>query len=505
MAEQLVIFHPKETETLPIFGGAPLEVSPQPQKKRQRGSMRYGRMNTAVGFLLLSLVILSAVPVGSNRPAWWLVWTLLLGILGMAYVLRAQFLMGKKRVFQVSQYSAILIIALIVPFYAIIQFLPLSGFLPSSLTFLPQNLPAPLVPNSISIMPDASLLGAIRAIGFLVFFILTLEVGTQTDRNRRWGFWLMVGIFFHAVFGMVALKFLDDFSLWGIKDDYIGVLTGTFVNRNSIATFMGFGTILALALALDRIHKSRLAPRDRGHTVILTAQRLEIFGFLLIVAIFAMAIILTQSRMGAFATGMGAYVTFVTMSIATKVGLRKIIWQSATGLAILTIFLIPAAGTAVVERGLFTLIDSDVRLSIYGQTWGMIIDRPWTGFGYDAFAPAFELYRAAPLVEEQYIDLVHNTYLTLWVEQGLVIGSIPMLLIGWAVLTIIKRLRKGEGDLMLNAAALGVVTLSALHSTTDFSLEMPANVFCFLLVLGLAISRPRIDVRTSLPDVTVVK
>jgi hypothetical protein len=469
-------------------------------KRRQRGSKRYGRLNSFVGFFLVALVIASAIPVGSNRPAWWLVWTMCLGILGMFYVIRTQILMGTKRAFQVSQFGIFIGLAGLVPIYAVLQSLPIATWLPAGLVALPHHLPASILPSSISVMPEASLLGAVRALGFLVFLILAIEVGTRSERNHHFAIWLMIGIFLHAIFGLFALTVLDDYSLWGTKTQYQGVLTGTFVNRNSIATFLGFGLVLATALALDRGYRASLLPQDRGHVVLLTPARLEIFALWMAVGIFSIAIVLTQSRMGTFASAIGAYVTFVAMSVVTKAGLRKVIKQTLIGLLVLLVFLIPSAGERLLERGLFTLVESDLRGVMYAQTWGMIMDRPWTGMGFDAFAPAFELYRAPPLVDEQYLDLAHNTYLALWAEQGFIVGSVPILLAAWAVLMIAARLRDGQGDLALNTAALGVAALGALHSTADFSLEMPANAFCFVLILGLAMARPRISAQAPSGD-----
>ena len=129
----------------------------------------------------------------------------------------------------------------------------------------------------------------------------------------------------------------------------------------------------------------------------------------------------------------------------------------------------------------------------------MIWQRPLTGFGYDAFAPAFEMYRDEPFVSQSYADLAHNTYLALWSEHGLVFGSLPMLLTVWAAVMIVQRLRKGDGDMAVNSAALGGITLAALHSLADFSLEIPANVYCFLLLVGLAMARPRLPQAGSEP------
>lgn len=471
------------------------------RRRRQRGTSRYGRMNTFVGNFLVLLVILSAIPVASNRPAWWLIWTMILGALGLSYVFRSQYLMGTRRSFQTSSYRAFFVVALMVPLYALFQALPLADFLPADVLSLPDRIPASIFPHSISLMPEASLLGAIRAVGFLVFLMLTIEIGTRSNRNHTLGLWLMIGILAHGIFGIVSLKALDDFALSGEKEAYLGMLTGTFINRNSIATFLGFGLIIALAYALVRSHETSLVTRDRGYRMILTPGRMEVLGLWLALAVLAVAILLTQSRMGAFAAGVGAFITFVTLRLHFKVSRRRIALESLFALSILIAFIIPAAGSGVIERALFTLVGSNVRVNLYIQTLGMIADRPWVGFGYDAFAPAFELYRAPPLVNEEYADLAHNTYLALWSEQGLIIGSIPMILIGWAALMISQNLRRGEGDVALSAAAIGVIVLGAIHSTVDFSLEIPANVFCFLLIVGLAMARPRLKG----PDKTFVK
>lgn len=488
MAKMIVAPVPKPLENKG-FPKASTDVAPR--RRRERGAARYGRMNNFVGYFLVALVVLSAIPVASNRPSWWLLWTMVLGVVGVLYVLRAQFLMGQRRRFQSSQFPLFFALAFLVPVYALVQFLPIAEILPAGLLTLPATVPAELAPHSISVMPDASFLGAIRAIGFILFLMLAIEVGTQSDRNHSLGFWLMIGILAHGLFGMISLKFLDDFSLWGIKDSYIGVLTGTFVNRNSIATFLGFGLILAVSFALDRGRMAALVPKDRGYSAMFTPIRIEIISFWLIAILLAFAIILTQSRMGAFATVAGAYATFLTSRLVSKAPFGKIIFESAVGLVILSVFLIPSAGTGIVERAIFALVESTDRLAIYSQTWAMILDRPVTGFGYDAFAPAFELYRSAPLVAENYIDLAHNSYLALWSEQGLFIGSIPMLLIAWALWITVQRVKASQGDLALNTAAIGMIVLGAVHSTADFSLEIPANIYCFLFVVGLAMSPPR--------------
>lgn len=479
----------------PVVRPAPAAVAPlaAPVAKppRGRGARRYGKLNSITGRILVALVVISAIPVASNRPAWWLIWTLLIGLGSLIYLVRAHLLMGNRRNLQIGQFRVFIGLALLVPMFAVLQCLPLADLLPLSLQSLPTGFPEALRPDTVSIMPDASILGAVRAVGFLLFLILVIEVGTQAERSHALALFLMFGILAHGLFGMVALRLLDDYSIWGEKEAYLGMLTGTFVNRNSIATFLGFGVVLALAFAMTRSHEAASAEQDRGHAMFLTPQRLEVLGFYLIAALLALAIVLTQSRMGMAATLAGAAVTYLVLRFTFHTAGRRIALETGGALLVLVAQVLPFAGAGLVERTLFSLVDGDFRFGIYQQVWGMVLDRPLAGFGYDAFAPAFELYRAEPLVVQFYIDLAHNTYLALWAEQGLLIGSIPMVLTLWAAATIVQRLRAGDGDIAVNAAAIGVITIGALHSLVDFSLEIPANVYCFLLIVGLAMARPR--------------
>lgn len=463
----------------------------------QKGSKRYARMNSLTGRLLVALVVLSAVPVASNRPAWWLLVTFLIGLGALVYLVRAQYLMGARRSLQIGQMKVFFGLALVVPAYAIVQSLPLASLFPAGFLDLPAVIPTQLWPDTISIVPDASLLGAIRAMGFLIFLMLVIEVGTQPVRSHTLVLFLALGIVAHAVFGLVALRVLDDFALWGDKTAYQGVLTGTFVNRNSFATFLGFGLILALALALDRGHRASQAERDRGHKALLTPERLEIAGLWAVVLVLALAIALTESRMGVFATAVGATVTFLALRIRFGTSFRRIVIEALMGLSVIMLILMSNGSSGVTERALFTLAEGENRLAIYQITLTMIAERPLTGFGYDAFAAAFQLYRADPLVGEFYYDLAHNTFLGLWSEQGLVIGSIPILLSLWAMGIIVNRLRNGEGDFAVLSGALGVICLGGVHSLADFSLEIPANVLCYLLIVGLAIARERAPVQNA--------
>jgi O-antigen ligase len=134
---------------------------------------------------------------------------------------------------------------------------------------------------------------------------------------------------------------------------------------------------------------------------------------------------------------------------------------------------------------------AEVRIETYRQVWQMIAARPWLGYGGGAFEQAFGLFHQPPLVG--YIwDRAHNTYLTLWVELGVLVGSLPLLALGLVLVRLAAGLVRARESWPAILAALGVLLVSAVHSTVDFSLEMQANalVLVALLAIGLGAVRP---------------
>jgi O-antigen ligase len=73
------------------------------------------------------------------------------------------------------------------------------------------------------------------------------------------------------------------------------------------------------------------------------------------------------------------------------------------------------------------------RLQLYQQVFTMIKARPLTGFGFDSFPPAFEMFHKTPVTAGFVWDKAHSTYLTLWAEAGLLFGSFAPLAGGLAL------------------------------------------------------------------------
>jgi O-antigen ligase len=290
-----------------------------------------------------------------------------------------------------------------------------------------------------------------------------------------WGFFF--GITAHALWAMIALKFLNDVSLWGPKTAYLGFATGTFVNRNSFATFLGMGFILGLALALDRARNAK-AKSPTNH--------LETGLVWVCLAIIAIALVSTQSRMGFLSTALGVVV--VIFNLKPKRNLVLGIFF----LGVLTLFF---TGN-LAQRSFLLLSDGSGRWELWRQSLAIVQVRPLIGFGLDAFAPVFALHHQPPLASDVIWEYAHNTYLSLWIECGIIFGSLPPAICAYIGLKL-HRERKPLSPLPI--AALAILCQNAMHSLVDFSLEMQANVFLLVAILALGLSAAMRGAESGIP------
>jgi O-antigen ligase len=124
-------------------------------------------------------------------------------------------------------------------------------------------------------------------------------------------------------------------------------------------------------------------------------------------------------------------------------------------------------------------------MELYRQVATMIAADPWFGFGGGAFEWVFPLFNQPPLSADVVWDRAHSTYLGLWSEFGLVAGSVPLVIVAILAVGAAIGFWRSENGWSVPLAGLAVVAVAALHSTVDFSLEMPANAYVLLAVLGI--------------------
>jgi O-antigen ligase len=472
-------------------------ISGRSDQHRSASERRRRPEGRVLGWLLLAIVVLAPLPVGSNRPAAWMLWSAVLYAAAAFRVWRKAWAPGEA-LLRARRLWPLVLPPVVLLAWGVVQILPLGGVLGSYAPLPDTGAPTP---RSISLAPDASRLALLRMGGSLVFFVLMLEAAARLSRARRLATAIFIGSVLYAIWGMVALKLLGDVHFWGPKQSYAGVATGPFINRNSFATFLGIGAVLGLATVLEEIRRPRMRRAAGGALTDpeTLGQALHWAGLGLVL----LCLVMTQSRMGLFATSLALILVVAISPLAPLLpnGRRpRNKWLIGLGLAAMTGIALYAS-SGVIERMLFVARASANRIEMYRQSLDMILARPLTGYGADSFALGFELFHRPALAPHLTFELPHSSYLTLWTDFGLVFGSLLIVSGTAAVWKLVLLLRDRRADVALPVAALASTVLVAVHSLVDFSLEMQANLFLYLAVLALGLARDGRSSYRSRPSV----
>lgn len=423
----------------PIFGALSDGVAAvDPRRGRALRSRGVSARKNAIAAALVALIPLSAIAAGGTVPLLWPVLAVATGAIGLvaAFGIPA----GRK---PVRPGIAVILLCGALPLgYGLLQVA--ATHLPVASLHMPDR-SLMLRPGSLS--PDATLMAVLRGAAALMILWLMLCVSGNPARRRAVGLALFAGIVAQAVWALMMLGPLGERHI----SAYPGSAVGTFIGRNALATHLGIGLVLGLAVL-----PGRQAP-------VLWVG----------LAIIGMALLSTQSRMGVVAAAAGALVILLN---------RRPGWRSGMALALAATLGLAMFGQGLAERIVWLASAWDTRAELYAQVWQIIAARPLTGFGLDAFPLAFEIFHRPPVPSEVVWDRAHSTYLTLWAEAGLLFGSLPPLA-GALALVLLYRRRADP----FAAAAMAALVLAALHSVFDFSLEISANLFLLLALVGLGL------------------
>lgn len=137
--------------------------------------------------------------------------------------------------------------------------------------------------------------------------------------------------------------------------------------------------------------------------------------------------------------------------------------------------------------------DSSNRWEIYQVAWQGLAENLWRGIGYFNFGYYFEVHKVPPFLD-RHITFVHNDYLQLALESGL-LGLVLFLLLLVAVYGQLVRFRRQIMDkqgvpIILSAAA---ITSMLVHALVDYPFHIPFLLAVFGAYLAI-INQQLIDV-----------
>jgi len=457
----------------PIFPAVPDRNVPHPAHRLMSplaAGASPSRLNAVFGVLLVVIVAIAPLPLGSNRPIFWSFWAVAIGLLAVAYGIGLVWLRARARRSLADYWPEAIAVFMLLGWLGI-QLLPLGQWLPT--------LTVPVLGErgrSISLDPGSTRLTLLTFATYGLLFVLFSQVAVNRRRARGMLLALFLVIACLAGYSLVSLSQLGDTLLGFEKLYYAGSATGTFINRNSFATFLASGLAIGVPLLADGLGRFRGA----GQLSSLVQVALVLLGLLFVAA----ALLATGSRMGIAAGTVGA---LAALALALPWGGPRRPWLWL-GLALLAAFAIIvtiaiAFGADALERFIF-VSDATGRAELYPQIWHAILQRPWFGYGGGSFATVFPMFQHAPLAGDTLWDRAHSTYLALWFELGLVAGSLPLLLVAALLVRAMASLADSSSR-SLSIAAIAVTIVFALHSLVDFGAEMMANAFLFTAILAL--------------------
>jgi O-antigen ligase len=437
-----------------------------------RASSGYRRWETVLSWLLLAAVLLAPLPLGSNRPLPASALAAAIGALLCAWAvgwLAAQ----SRPIVPIRRFRPALVLFGLAAAWAAAQAVP---FTPSWLhhpywreAHAVLDVPAA---GAISVNPPATWN---RLMGLLAYGGIFWQLARTDARAHQVLRALAVGGLLYAAYGLLE-AFNGD----------TGVVTSTFVNRNSYATHAGITLFCGLGLVLHALTRRAPAGASLRRIALDALSRLD--GPLAIGVMTSLvagtALLLTQSR-GAFVALCAALVAFVwslrRMALVTARGFFKASAVFSIGLFFAIVWL---AGESTLGR----FQDADVhalnRLAYYRTTWTAIQDRPLLGTGYGTYADAFKAYNH-PDTGTYFLDKAHNTYLQVIMELGWPAAAALFTSLGLLVLRCLQGLFRPGRSVAYPAALAACSVLVAVHALVDFSLEMPANAATYALLLGV--------------------
>jgi O-antigen ligase len=461
-----------------------------PQLSLPDGGPNASRLRfTKVPFgILLGTIAITPFPFGSNRPWAWEVLGVIVGLL-MSLLGAYQLLRPETRVTKLGPLRIPALLFATAVGWAVFQCLPLTpGAWHHPLWSQAQDYLGSQIITSISVNRIASISHTFRLITYGGIFWLSYSFCQETRRARTVIKAVALIVILYAAWGLIVYWTGNTTILWLDKWAYTADLTGTFVNRNSFATFTGLGLLSCIALLFDGMRKG--VDFDESRRGILKATLEILFGHArwLILAFLgiATALLLSHSRGGAISTLLSLIAFLGAVCLAPSMRAR---WHMMFGVGLIVALgsILLISDNIVTKRLIETSVETEGRTRIFELTLEAIHDWPLLGTGLGTFRDVFPLYRTEDLPAS--VDRAHNDYLETIVELGFpaaIALFLSMISLLWICLRGVRRRRR---DAVFPCIGMGATTLVAVHSLFDFSLQIPGVTSIYWLLMGAAVAQ----------------
>jgi O-antigen ligase len=299
----------------------------------------------------------------------------------------------------------------------------------------------------------------------------------------------------YAVYAFALSLFgIEQFSLfYSLPSGNLYHFSGPFALHNSFATLEGLAALASLARLVELASEKILVSRGVRRWLLTTLQFMFGSGVLVVVAtiLTISALVASASRGGFFSTCAAIITMAIPFSARLKHNVsRRWVLIGAASLALTLIILVWINGESLNSR-IADLIDAgsadEIRLALWAAARRMITDAPFLGLGLGTFQDAYPMYatKLFPFI----MDKAHCDYLEFAAGLGLPAAICWWVAIVWCVGQLVRGLFIRRKDRIYPLVGLGSTILVAVHSSVDFSLQIPAVAMTYAALLGIGLAQ----------------
>ncbi|MGH8442128.1 MAG: O-antigen ligase family protein [Nevskiaceae bacterium] len=346
-------------------------------------------------------------------------------------------------------------------------------------------------PGTISLLPGTTFEHWLLTLSQFCVFWLVLATGAQQRRRQRWLLLaLLLSGLAQALYGIVMTLSGWEIGFLDAKAHGIGFATGTFVNKNHFAAYLGLALAAGVALVLaDLRPKPWNSWRDAIDGLVELALSPR-FRVRVALAVIVIALVLTRSRMGN-----AAFFIALAACGSVYVLLRHRRYFVPGVVLFISIFVIDLWIVSdrygldkLAERIEQTSMESEGRADALPEIAPLWRPYALTGSGLGAFAAAYSPERSDSI--RSWYDHAHNDHLEFLIETGVpgyALLAAMALLVLWHGLQVIRR-RNDPMACALGFAGVMAVACAALNGLTDFSLRIPAVAVTLISLMAVTLS-----------------
>ncbi|MET4221643.1 O-antigen ligase [Bradyrhizobium sp. LB14.3] len=348
----------------------------------------------------------------------------------------------------------------------------------------------PIAPSA-SIVKNEAFFALGAPLANILAILLGIIVGVNRERARRMLWVIAISGALYALYGLASFLIEPTMILWRDKTAYLGSVTGTFINRNTAAAYFGSGAVIWMLLILEKVRRRIPERRLIWKNVSRDLSDIppsEILPHLLAFLVCLMAMFMTGSRAGVGLSLLAmivAFTVFLRRDLPTRSGIAlALVAGAAIALGLLQ-FLGGRVSTRFDSQGLA----DEGRMEAWKSTLRIIGDNPWFGTGMGTFRWAFPPYRSSNISIYGVWDRAHSTPLELTSEVGIPLAL--LIAIAWAVIFIVlaRGVLSRRRDAIIPLAAAATASLSVLHSSLDFTLQIPGYSIPFFALSGVGLAQ----------------